>query len=69
MCKEVFKGLLKAKLQVIDSVMSVLPLEMKERAVVFQKSLLEAVQEVTEEFLSDQPENKEEKGVTSVHID
>jgi hypothetical protein len=69
MCKETFKGLLKAKLRVVDSVISVLPSEIKERAVVFQKGLLEAMHEVTEEILTGQPNNKKEEGIKSVHID
>jgi hypothetical protein len=69
MCNPVFKGLLRAKLQVIDSVISVLPPEIKDRAVVFQKGLLEAMHEVTEEILTGQPNNTKEEGIKSVPID
>lgn len=70
MCKELFKGLLKIKLKAVDSAIDFLPPEIKSQAADFQKSLILAVHEVTEEFLTDKDDNyKKDKEITSINID
>jgi hypothetical protein len=70
MCKEMLKGLLKIKLKAVDSAIDFLPPEIKSKAADFQKNLIVAAYEVTEEFLTDKPdEYKKNKGITPINID
>lgn len=70
MCKELLKGVLKVKLNAVDSVIGFLPTETKIKAVELQKSIIAAVYEVAEEFLTDKPDNyKKDKEITTINID
>lgn len=69
MNEKVLKDLLRAKLKVIDSVITILPPKIQEQANGFQRTLLRAVNEITKEYADDKVSCKSKNELSEINID
>jgi hypothetical protein len=69
MAEAMLKELLKTKLKMMDGVIQVLPPQMKEPVMDFQRSILRVVREVTKEYAAAHTPDEPQTGLTAVKIE
>ena len=69
MNEEMLKDLLRTKLKITNSVINMLPPELKEQVAGFQQSILKVVNEVTKEYATDKTSNENNTGLKPISID
>ena len=69
MHEKTLEGLLKTKLKMINSIITILPPKLREQAADIQRNVLKVVNEVTKEYMQDKAPCKSEKELKSISID
>ncbi len=69
MYEDLIRDMLKVKLKMADSAISLLPPEYRKRAVIFRKSVLRAVHQATKEYMEENTCEEEKKSVKTISID
>ena len=69
MTEAMLKELLNTKLRAMNGVIQVIPPQMKEPVIDFQRGILRVVHEVTKEYGADQTPDKQEKGLTAIKME
>jgi len=69
MNEKILKDLLRTKLKIIDSVITILPPKIKEQAMGFQRTVLKAVNELTKEYVEDKASCKSKNDLKAINIE